>query len=66
MSSYAISYRIQYLVKSYWLESKANGLADTLSCFNEKVITNLYLYLQNTLALILNLSPKCNLFKVHT
>lgn len=44
------------LIKARWLESKVNGLADTLSRFNKETIAKLYLYWQNSLASMLYLS----------
>lgn len=43
-------------MESRWLESKANGLADALSRFNEKAIADLCPHWQNPLASMLHLN----------
>lgn len=54
------------LLEPRWLEPKANGLADALSCFNGDAIANLCLRWQNPLALMLHLNPRCSPSEAYT
>lgn len=48
------------LLEPRWLESKANGLADALSRFNEEAIADLCPHWQNPLPSMLHHQPGCN------
>lgn len=56
-----IAVEFDVLLKPCWLESKANGSANTLSYFTEEVIADLYPHWQNSLSSMLQPSPGCSL-----